>query len=266
MATISERVLFVGGGNMAHAIVHGALSGGALSEGLVAVVDPDAGKRDRFPKAFGDAGEGRAWLGDGVLVLAVKPQMLPEAAPAYAGHAGLCVSILAGTTSEAVGGALGDAARVVRVMPNTPAQVNKGMSAVSRGVGATAGDVALARALFESVGDVVELEEALMDAFTGVAGSGPAYLFYLVEAMTKGARAVGLDAATARRVAAQTVVGSAALLEASDEDAAALRAKVTSKNGTTHAATTTLDDCRVMDAFVDAVVAARDRGAELGRS
>ena len=107
MATINERVLFVGGGNMAHAIVHGALGAGALSADGVAVVDPNAEKRGMFPMAFTDADEGRAWLGGGVLVLAVKPQMLGEAALAYGGHKGLCVSILAGTTSAAVSGRWG---------------------------------------------------------------------------------------------------------------------------------------------------------------
>jgi len=275
MGSITHRILFVGGGNMAHAIVGGALAAGAMDPTRLAVIDPSAERRALFPTAFARAEEGMAWLarsGRAAVVLAVKPQMLDEACAPIRDSIGsldappLCVSILAGTPIERVRSAMGGAVRVIRVMPNTPAQIGRGMSAVAPGEDAHAEDLAMVRTLLGSVGLVETIGEAMMDAFTAVAGSGPAYIFYLAESLARGAEAMGFDPGTARRIVEQTVIGSAALLEASGEDAAALRARVTSKGGTTHAATETLDERRVMEAFIAALVAARDRGAEIGRA
>ena len=184
---------------------------------------------------------------------------------ADAGLSPLVISILAGTKSERISDAMGEGARVVRVMPNTPASVGLGMSAIAGSGSSTDGDVEIAKTLMGGVGETVEIDESMMDAFTAVAGSGPAYVFYLVEAMTKAAVSLGFDAKLARRIVEQTVIGSSELLKVSDEDAAELRSRVTSKNGTTYAATTTMDERGVMDAIVAALTAARDRGVELGR-
>jgi len=273
MGTIDHRILFVGGGNMAHAITRGAHDAGAIASSKVAALDPDPERRGLFPTAFDDARDAVAWLERSqhrAVVLAVKPQMLDDAGgPVRDAVSGLdepplCVSILAGTRTERIRDTMGGAVRVVRVMPNTPVQVGKGMSAIAAGEGASEEDLAMVRTLFGSVGDAITIDEPMMDAFTAIAGSGPAYLFYLAEALTHGARSLGFDPDTARRIVEQTVVGSAALLDASEDDAAALRARVTSKGGTTRAATMALDERSVMDAISAAAHAARDRGLELG--
>ena len=273
MDTINATILFIGAGNMASAIIRGAIASGTLPEPSVAVLDPNEDKRANFANSFADPGSAIEFLSDSsnpVIVLAVKPQMLESACAPLRDHIAklpnppLVVSILAGTRSESVISAMGANIRAVRVMPNTPAQVRKGMSAIAPHTSATESDTALVTQLFQSVGDVVELDEPMIDAFTAVAGSGPAYLFYLAEAMTGAAITLGFEPGTARRIVEQTITGSAALLEASDDDAQTLRANVTSKNGTTHAATTVLDDHRVMDIVTKALTAARDRGIELG--
>jgi len=279
MQTIQKPLLFIGGGNMAHAIISGAIGSGVLDSSMVAVLDPDADRRMMFETGVAGMQEAFGWLSEAGqrgcegcgIVLAVKPQMLSQAVEPIPGLIeGLgcepsVISILAGTRSEQISNAMHGHGRVVRVMPNTPAQLGQGMTAIAETASSTPADMELADRLFGAVGETVRIDESMMDAFTAVAGSGPAYVFYLVEAMTKAAESLGFDAGTARRVVEQTVTGSASLLCASDDDAATLRGRVTSKNGTTHAATTTLDERRVMDAFVEALAAARDRGVELGR-
>lgn len=276
MQTLQIPLLFLGGGNMAHAIIDGAQRSGVLDPNRVAVLDPNEDRRSLFEISFNDPGQAVAWLkGQGVrgcgVVLAVKPQMLGVAAEpvrVLMNHAGLSpmvISILAGTRSDRVGEAMGEGCRVVRVMPNTPASIGMGMSAVAGSGSSTVEDVEIARSLMGGAGETIEIDESMMDAFTAVAGSGPAYVFYLVEAMTKAAVSLGFDADIARRIVEQTVIGSSELLKASDEDAAELRSKVTSKNGTTYAATTTMDSLGMMHAITAALTAARDRGVELGR-
>ncbi len=258
---------------MAEAILRGAMRAGALSPADVVVAEPDAARRaivgalgvaacERASEAMARAGAGSQML------LAVKPQSLGAVgAELGAGSPeGVVISILAGGASERVRAAMGGKARVVRVMPNLPAQIGLGVSAVCLGAGAAPGDDAFARRLFAGVGEVVGIDESLMDAFTALAGSGPAYLFYLAEAMRKAGQAMGFDEATADRVTRSVLAGSAALLAQSPERSAeAWRAAVTSKGGTTETACRALDGAGVMDAFVRAIVAARDRGAALAK-
>ncbi len=277
MKSIEIPLLFVGGGTMAHAIIAGAQKFGVLSGERVGVLDPSAERRGMFDRGFESAQGAFEWLesvgrGGYGIVLAVKPQMLGAAVEPLrpfvegSGVPPVVISILAGTRSgqvfEAFGGGV-FGGRVVRVMPNTPAQIGMGMAAVAASETSTDEDLELAERLMGAVGETVRIDEPMMDAFTAVAGSGPAYVFYLAEAMTKAAVSLGFDEGLARKIVEQTVVGSAALLGESDDDAAVLRAKVTSKNGTTHAATTALDGLGVMDAFAAALTAARDRGIEL---
>lgn len=279
MDPLRNPVAFVGGGVMARAIVAGALEAGVLEPNGVCGADPDEGARAWFESrgcaAEADGAAALRWIertepapGAGVLVLAVKPQMLGTAArsiaPVLAGRPRLVVSILAGTTAARVREALGGGGvRVVRAMPNTPARVRKGITAIAPDASATDDDAAIAERLFAAVGRVVCIDESLMDAFTAVAGSGPAYVFLLAEAMVEGGVVAGLDRETALRAVRATVAGAGALLESGDDEPAALRAAVTSKGGTTAAALGVLESARVSGAVTRAVVAARDRGREL---
>lgn len=257
----------MGGGNMAQAILHGGLEAGRIRPELVVVAEPDGQKRALL-RSWGvtvheTPREALASLTPGgQVLLAVKPQVFEQVAPELEGIRGVVMSIMAGLSSGMIRSALGDV-RVIRLMPNTPARVAKGITAMALGAGARDGDDAFARALFESVGQVVELDESLMDAFTGVAGSGPAYVFYLAEAMLRGAIDVDLEPAVADRIVRATIAGAAALLEQGEDEAAALRQAVTSKGGTTAAAVDTLDESGVMDAVARAIRAARDRGRAL---
>lgn len=269
-ARFMRPLAVIGGGAMAEAIVLGAQRSGAMT-GPVCVADPNADRRAVFAHAVVSASQAIEWLDDqgrdGAVMLAVKPQMLDAVGEEIGRHVGdrLVVSILAGSRAERVCGVLGGRCRVVRVMPNTPALIGRGTSAVSASSGATAADVDAVDAMFRGVGDVVvRIDEALMDGFTGVAGSGPAYVFYLAEAMERAAAEVGLAADDARAVVAETIAGAAELLKQSGNAPEVLRARVTSKGGTTAAATDVFDETRLMDIVVRAIEAARDRGRELG--
>lgn len=279
MKTLESPLLTLGGGNMAHAIISGAQNRKVLDDSLIAAIDPNADRRSLFPHGFEQPHEAASWLhGLGsdarpLVLLAVKPQMLAEALPPFIQAlddlgAPPCtfVSILAGTRIDTISKLVRDADRVVRVMPNTPAQIGQGMSAIANDQKPDATDVARVRQLFEAVGEVVEIPESLIDAFTAVAGSGPAYVFYLAEGMMRAAESIGFDRSQASVIVRQTILGSSMLLCENDEMPGELRAKVTSKNGTTYAATTTLDEHGVMEAIVAALTAARDRGVELGQS
>ncbi len=276
MSTNTVPVAFIGGGNMARAIIEGASSAGSLGERWV-VAEPDEARRGGFAHAVASASVALAWLGEveegpgqGQVVLAVKPQMLgavaAEIGPALAsGAARVVVSILAGIPSARVREELGGSARVVRVMPNVPAQIGMGMSAIALGEGAQAGDDARARELLEGAGKVIEIRESMMDAYTGLAGSGPAYVFYLAEAMINAGVELGFSREEAMLIVRETIAGAGAMLVRSPEHPRELRMSVTSKGGTTAAATGVLDEAGVMDAIGRAIAAARHRGAELGR-
>ncbi len=271
-------LLVVGGGNMGGAVVRGLTRSGRLPPQRVAVVEPDDARRG----AFGQQGHPTApslealpvgLSPEAVLLLAVKPQTLPAVqrgcAPLAQGR--LVVSILAGATTQLLERALrsqnGPPARIVRAMPNTPALVGKGVTALAPGASASAEDLERARGLFEPLGAVMQLDEALMDAFTAVVGSGPAYLFRFVEALAQGAERAGFDAKTAAALARATTVGAAALLEAEpNASPAALRQRVTSKGGATEAALAVIERSGLDERLAQAVVAARDRGRALGKA
>ena len=264
--------LFIGAGNMGRAIASGAAA--TVGEAALAAVDPHAPDGSPFDRVMRTADEGAAaWLGDrpgAGLVVAVKPQMFETLAPGWRRLLDACgsrvvVSVMAGVRAETIGRAVGPAARVVRVMPNTPIGVGMGMSAVCAGPGATEKDLAAAEALFGASGRTMRIDEPLMDAFTAVAGSGPAYAFYLAEAMIEAAERLGFDRAQALAIVRQTLAGAGAMLAGSSEPPETLRAAVTSKGGTTAAATDALDASGVREAVIRAIEAARDRGAELGR-
>jgi pyrroline-5-carboxylate reductase len=270
MSQQTPSLCVIGAGNMAQAIVRGALDRRVLSPDRLIVAEPDEATRSLWKQWRADAHPDVASALDVIphdaqLMLAVKPQVFDVVAPDL--HARIdgrvVMSIMAGVGTERIRRALGDV-RVIRLMPNTPARLAKGITAICLGAGARPGDDALARALFEAVGALEPVDESLMDAFTAIAGSGPAYVFYLAEAMTRAGVKAGFDGQAAARIVRATIAGAGALLEASDQDASALRAAVTSRGGTTAAAVAVLDEHAIMDAIARAVFAARDRAGELG--
>jgi pyrroline-5-carboxylate reductase len=258
---MSHRLGIIGGGNMGHAIVRGAIEGGVLPPGEIIVAELDAARR----RALNDLGcttttvAAAAATGAEQLMLAVKPQVFGEIAASIVPlpRSMVVISIMAGLGSPRIRAALGEEARVIRAMPNTPCQV---------GEGAGAGDEALARSLFDALGRTVAVEEAHMYAVTAVSGSGPAYVFLLAEAMLDAAGRMGLEPDAARTLVAQTIRGAGHLLSASpDADAAALRRAVTSPRGTTEAALSVMLERDLPGIVIEALAAARDRGMELDR-
>jgi len=265
---LDKQLGFIGAGNMAEAIAQAALGSGLYQPGELIAADPTEARRAVFTEkgieatAATDDVIARARM----IVLAVKPQVFPDVAAELAAldtDAQVVVSIMAGLTSGKIMSAIGRDAAVVRVMPNTPLLAGAGMAGIARGERATEQDAKRVQALFAAAGEAVVIDESLMDALTAVSGSGPAYLFYLAEAMEAAAAKMGLGP-HARLLTSQTLFGAAKLLKESGEDPAELRRRVTSKGGTTHAAITHLEENNAQDVIVNAIKAAETRGKELG--
>lgn len=280
----TQFLAVIGGGNIAQAILLGGSTTLDLHRAAVVVAEPDAAKRDLLRPAvaevFPSAAQAAEWLlrsesprGGGQILLAIKPQVFDavaaELAPALAlddpkVHR-VVISVLAGMSTDRIRERLGGRVGVIRAMPNLPIRVREGMTALAMGAGSRPGDQDFASAIFSGFGDCVRIEESLMDAFTAVASSGPAYVFYLAEAMTRAAAALGFDPAMAERIVAETIAGAGRMLAESSQPPADLRAAVTSKGGTTEAALRVLESGQVADAFVRAITAARDHGRELSK-
>ena len=265
---MTDTIAFIGGGNMASAILGGLVAAGHSRSGLL-VVEPMPAQRALLEERFGihASAEADAALADARLVVwAVKPQLFAAAAAPCRPHVGhaLQVSVMAGIRSDALVAATGSE-RVVRTMPNTPALVGAGIAALFARDAVSATERAEVESLLAPTGQTVWVgEEEQLDAVTAISGSGPAYVFHLIEAMLAAAREAGLPEATARRLAVQTVAGSAALAAASTESPETLRKSVTSPGGTTFAAMTVLEARGVKEALVAAMRAARARAHELG--
>lgn len=264
----STRIAFIGGGNMASAIIGGLIRQG-LPAAQVSVVEPFEATRALLQSQHGVTAQPAAgpFLADaGVVVWAVKPQLFREAAAPVAPQVGeaLQLSVMAGIRCADIQAASGSA-RIVRCMPNTPALVGRGMSGLfaSAAVGAT--DRQLAETVIRTTGDVLWVErEEQLDAVTALSGSGPAYVFYFLEAMQQAGVALGLSAEQARRLAVGTFAGGAHLAAESPEPLATLRERVTSKGGTTYAALTAMQQAGIGPAFEQAMQAACARAKELG--
>jgi len=260
----------IGAGNMAEAVLRGAFAAGVLSPGAVIAADPSPARRELFQSQLGvRIADGNAAPAECPnLLLSVKPQMMPavltEIAPRVQPAARI-ITIAAGVRTAVIHERLGGKGRIVRVMPNTPMLVGMGASALCKGPGASDDDLAWAERLFAAGGATVRVEEAMMDAVTAVSGSGPAYFFYLVEAMVQAGVDEGLPAETALALAVQTCRGAGELLARTGEPPQALRAKVTSPNGTTQAAIEKLDAAGVKPALVAAIRRAAERSRELGK-
>ena len=264
-------ITFIGGGNMAIALIGGLVERGA-SPHAFRVVEPVPAQRERlaglFPGArvYADVAT-EAVAGTGLVVLAVKPQQMREAARVVAPHLKdeLVLSIAAGIRLVDLGRWLGGDARLARCMPNTPALIGLGVTGLYARPEVAPAQRAHAQAVLEAVGEVIWVDdEALLDPVTAVSGSGPAYVFYLIEALERAAREVGLDAAAARRLALGTFRGAAELAARSSEPPATLRERVTSKGGTTERALASMRADKVDEAIVRAVRAANERAKALG--
>lgn len=263
-----EVIAFVGGGNMAASLIGGLIAAGHPPAGI-RVAEPDAARAASLGERFGIGVAARAAeivAGAQTVVLAVKPQQMTEALRGLRLDAGsTVVSIAAGVRLGFLRRALGAAVHLVRSMPNTPALYGCGISGLFAEEGTPEPARLRAEFVLRAAGETCWLKaESELDAVTALSGSGPAYVFLLVEAMREAGVALGLEAGTAARLAAQTCVGAARMIAAGTTDVAELRAQVTSKGGTTEAALVQLEKSGLRPIFRDAIAAAARRSAELG--
>jgi len=263
---------FLGAGKMASALVAGMIRAGVAAPGGILLSDPDASARSGLAERTGAKGVGsnlEAAQGAEILVLAVKPQVMSEVLREIAGAVGpdrLVVSIAAGVTLARLEAGFGEPRpRFIRVMPNTPALIGQGASAYCLGPSATEADEAAVRGLLEAVGTAHRVPERLMDAVTGLSGSGPAFVYTVIEALADGGVRAGLPRNLAAELATQTVLGSARLVQESGRHPASLRDDVTSPGGTTIAGQHALERGGLRAALIDAVVEATERSTQLLR-
>lgn len=267
-----SRLAFIGGGNMAEALLQGILENGLIKSSSITVAEPVAERREELEQQYGVnvTRDNRAAVKDAdIIVLSVKPQVMPgvlKEIEASANRNHFFISIAAGLRCSFFEARLGEGARVVRVMPNTPALVEKGASAICRGASATEQDLKITERILASVGLVVSVPEKDMDAVTAVSGSGPAYVFLLIEAMIEAGVKQGLEVEVARELAVATVEGAGTLAAMSGDDPSALRERVTSRGGTTAAALGYFEQHGFRELVAGAVKAAADRSRELSGS
>jgi pyrroline-5-carboxylate reductase len=267
----TTRIGFLGGGNMAGALVAGLLGSKLVEQDQIRVAEPRQARLEELRAAHGiEASADNAavvrWAN--IVVLSVKPQVLAQVLAecgSLIGKEHLVVSIVAGVPIRAVESKIAAGARVVRAMPNTPALSRAGATAIAKSASATAEDLDVARALFDAVGRTVLLDEAHLDAVTGLSGSGPGYVMLFIEALADGGVKAGLPRDVALILAAQTVFGSAKLLLDSGEHPAHLKDMVTSPGGTTIAGLTVLESAGMRGTLIAAVEAATARALELGK-
>src|SRR6478672_2762615 len=268
MTLAATTIAFIGGGNMASAILGGLLRQG-LAPAQVEVVEPFEAARQQLLQQFGVVAQpapGAALQRASLVVWAVKPQTFKAAALAAAPFTGdaLHLSVAAGIRSDSIARWTGSE-RIVRGMPNTPALVGRGMTALVARAAVSAADRALVERVLAPTGETLWVaQEQQLDAVTALSGSGPAYVFYFLEAMAQAGAAMGLPQEQALRLAIGTFAGATELARTSGEPPAVLRDRVTSKGGTTYAALTAMRDANVAEAFIQAIQAAERRARELG--
>ena len=266
--TIDQNIAFIGGGNMASALISGLLGKG-LTTAQIEVVEPFDEARQKLKFSFNidaqpvpEAALARADL----VVWAVKPQTFKDAALQSRSHTAkaLHLSVAAGITSSSIARWLGSE-RIVRAMPNTPALIGKGITGLFARAGVSAADRALVDQVIATSGDWLWLtDEAQLDGVTALSGSGPAYMFYFMEAMTEAGEQMGLPREQAYKLAVATFIGAGELARASPETPEVLRQRVTSKGGTTYAAITSMDHSNIKNLFMQALYAAQIRAREMG--
>lgn len=265
-----QHIAFIGGGNMASALIGGLRRQGLAAE-QIHVVEPFAPTRQQLLDTLGvralpspDASLSQAQL----VVWAVKPQVFQEAAEQSASHtrSALHLSVAAGILTDSIASWL-QSGRVVRAMPNTPALIGQGQTGLYARPGVSSEDRLLIEQVMSSTGEHLWVsQESLLDAVTAISGSGPAYVFYFIEAMSRAAERMGLTPEQARQLSIGTFCGAAELARRSPETPAVLRERVTSKGGTTYAALTSMQASAVAEHFEQAMEAARLRAAELGEA
>lgn len=256
---------FLGGGNMAAAIIAGMTKQGGYT---IAVVGRNPQKQQRLAKLYGvtTLTQIPTLTADDVLVLAVKPQDMQAATNGVTVNGALVLSIAAGLTINTLSGYLHGHDRIIRIMPNTPCQIGLGMSGLYAPVHTSAADKTFAETMMRATGEVQWLaEESGMDTIAGICGSGPAYVFYLMNALQTAARAQGFNDADARRLSLATFKGAVALAEQSGEDFAQLQKNVTSKGGTTHEAIVTFERHHMAEALAEGVAACVARSREMAQ-
>ncbi len=267
-----KTIGIIGGGKMGEVLVNGLVSRRLAAPGAVWVSDTVAGRLEELKKAYrvhvtADNKEA-AGRGD-IVLLAVKPQNIGEVLEGIAGVVGkdkTVVSIVAGIPTGFIEARLGTGCRVIRVMPNTPALIGEGAAALASGAKATGRDLDMAREIFDAVGITVIVKEELMDAVTGLSGSGPAYGFVIVEALADAGVRMGLSRDIALKLSAQTMLGAARLCLESGKHPAELKDMVTSPGGTTIAGLKALEDGKIRATVMAAVEAAALRSKELGKA
>lgn len=269
---LSEIVGFIGAGQMARALARGLVEKRLVSAPNVVASDPSREALAGFMTAVSGARSvesNRAVLAESqIVVLAVKPQQMPSVLADIQAHVSkdhLLVSVAAGVPLAKIALAAGTN-RIIRVMPNTPCLVGCGASAYSLGAGATERDDRWVEAMLRALGIAFRLDEYLLDAVTGLSGSGPAFVYLMIEALSDGGVRVGLPRDVATRLAAQTVAGAAEMVMVEDEHPAVLKDRVASPGGTTIAGLQALEDHAVRSGLIAAVVAATQRSRELGQS
>ncbi len=268
---LDKKIAFLGGGNMAEALIKGLIAAGTAKPEQIIVTDVSADRLEHLRKTYGiviHKDNPVAVREAGVVILSVKPQVIERVLRDIMvdiNDTKLVISIAAGVTIDKIETALPAKARVVRVMPNTPALVLAGAAALAGGGYATAADLALAQSIFTAVGRAVVVDEKLMDAVTGLSGSGPAYVFMIIDALSDAGVKAGLPRALALELAAQTVYGSAKMVLETKEHPGKLRDMVTSPGGTTIEGLHALEKGKLRAVLMNAVEAATARSKELGK-
>lgn len=283
MSEFGNTIGFIGGGNMGEAMAGALINAGRFSPDQVGISEISPDRRDYLKKRYGvqvGTDNPELFVRSDIVVLAVKPQQMAEVLKGLAGDPRyridgrkLVISIAAGIPLQSIADILypplsqsqQEKLPLIRVMPNTPALVLAGMAGISPNPHAGEADMALAKALLQTMGEVLSFDEDELDAVTGVSGSGPAYVFYLAEGMIAGGIAAGLSPEASKTLTLATIRGALRLMEAGTDSPEALRRKVTSPHGTTEAALKVLEGHGVKDRIQEAVVAAKDRSVALSQ-
>ncbi len=268
MTLNNKTIAFIGAGNMAEALIRGLLAAKEVEPEQIIAADVRAERLSFFREMFhirtAHNNTAAAQAAD-IILLAVKPQQMGAVLNEIKSNARgrLVVSIAAGISTDNIERGLGGKARVVRAMPNTPALVSAGAAALAKGAYATEEDLSVAEAILGAVGITARVEEKLIDAVTALSGSGPAYVFYVAEAMISAGIEAGLSKELAGKLTIQTILGASKLMVESGESAESLRRKVTSPGGTTEAALKVMNDRKLVEILIEAIKAASRRSKEL---